>query len=119
MICCTNYEIQIRETAVPANEEVADGRKRKYPFRYPFSFPPYKDFIFNSQKNDGNYPFSYTFILNAGKEKQKMVRLSIFLLQGLINNCDMLRNPQMTKGVLGADISNTFASFPVGSWYAQ
>ena len=72
--------------AVPANEEVADGRKRKYPgFGYPFSFPPYKDFIFNSQKNDGNYPFSYTFILNAGKEKQKMVRLSIFLFcKGLL-----------------------------------
>ena len=80
-------------TAVPANEEVADGRKMKYPFPYPFS---YKSFILNSGKqNDGNYPFSYTFILNSGKEKEKqrMVRLSIFLLQGLINNYDMLHNP--------------------------
>ena len=49
-----------------------------------------------------------------------MVRLSILLLQGLINNYDVLRNHEMTKGVLGADISNTFALFlPVGSWYAQ
>ena len=134
--------------AVPANEEVADGRKmsnlgkggakgktytfpRKGDKMYNFTYNvfgkqkghttydfTYKDFIFNGKpKGDTNYDFTYKdFILN-GKEKglrfdkEKMVRLLIFLLQGLINNYDILCNSQITKGV--HYFSNTFALFPV------
>ena len=137
--------------AVPANEEVADGRKmsnlgkggskgKGYIFQlkgdkmYDFTYKDfifngkqkgdtnydfmYKDFIFNGNpKGDTNYDFTYKdFILN-GKEKglrfdkEKMVRLLIFLLQGLINNYDILCNSQIAKGV--HYFSNTFALFPV------
>ena len=98
--------------AVPANEEVADGRKMSnrgkgghdasYDFQvkkgntmYDFT---YRDFIYSGKQPKGNtmyrplYLFPYTKFIadfSSGKQKglrfdeEKMVRLLIFLLQGL------------------------------------
>ena len=97
--------------AVPANEEVADDRKTSTGKGGPtgYAFPASNlgkgghaaGYAFQLKDEKMPYIFHYEFFVDYsnGKRKglrfdnEKLVRLLILLLQGLIYNYDMLRNP--------------------------